>query len=183
MQMWQRRKGTRPGLAAANSVKANSTSSEPQTEWEYSRVDFFGRMEGQIAKRRTTLYDRVEVLHGPVLKPMDEFDQHHIPAGGATMSCKKLEVLQTPADEEGESYVQLLGAGEARLDGHGFYGRADQISYDETKGRFILNSFGNRKASIWRENQKGEQHSREMHFVPATGEIKVIQSTGGGGTP
>lgn len=186
MQMWQRRSSTRAGLAAMNSVEANVTSREPATEWEYSRVDFFGRMEGQIANRRTTLYDRVEVIHGPVLKPMDEFDQHHIPEGGGYMRCKKLEVVQTKSDEDSESFIQLLGAGNTWLEGHGFSGKADQISYDETKGKFILHSLGTRKATIYRTNAVGgrdQSDAQHLEFVPAENRVIVIHAVGGAGSP
>ncbi len=177
MQMWRREAKKRKGLAVTESVQANRVSTEVPTEWEYFRVDFAGKMTGQTERRRTTFQDRISVVYGPVQKPTDSFDRHHLPADGGWMGCETLQVAQTVIEEK--PCVQLLGAGNTRILGRGFEGRADQINYDESKGKFVLRSLGERKATIWRGKNGGEQHAQQMEFVPASNQVFVTHATSG----
>ena len=103
------------------------------------------------------------------------------------MKCDTLQVVQTTPNEEGKTFVQLLGAGNTNLEGRGFYATADQISYDETKGHFVLRSLGNRDADIWQEKFSGAPRNhtagQRIEFTPAKDHIKVIRSSGGEGAP
>jgi len=186
MQMWRRGSGKRAGLSATETVQANRVSLEPSSDWEYTRVDFAGKMTGQIAKKRTSFHDRVAVVYGPVQKPTDVFDKHHLPKDGGWMRCDTLQVVQTAANGDGKSFVQLLGAGDARLEGRGFSGRADQVSYDETKEKYVLRSLGHRKATIWREKSPGDQQqavdAQQIEFIPSANHVKITQATGGEGS-
>lgn len=186
MQMWRRGNGKRAGLAVTESVQANRISREPPAEWEYTRVDFAGDMKGNLGRKRSTFHDRVEVLYGPVERPVDVINRHELPKDGGWMRCDSLEVAQTAASRDGKGFVQLLGKGNTRLEGRGYAARADEISYDETKGLFVLRSLGNYQATIWRERAPGDQQLRQdaqrMEFNPATGDLRITKSTGGEGT-
>ena len=102
------------------------------------------------------------------------------------MRCDTLQVVQTAANGDGKSFVQLLGAGDARLEGRGFSGRADQVSYDETKEKYVLRSLGHRKATIWREKSPGDQQqavdAQQIEFIPSANHVKITQATGGEGS-
>lgn len=188
MQMWRRGNGKRAGLAVTESVQANRVAKDPVAEWEFTRVDFAGNMTGHMGRRRTTFKDRVEVLYGPVQRPVDVINRHDLPKDGGWMKCNTLQVVQTSPNEEGKTFVQLLGAGNTNLEGRGYWARADQISYDETKGLFVLRSLGQREATIWQEKTPGAARShtagQRIEFAPSKDHIKVIRSSGGeGGAP
>jgi len=76
----------------------------------------------------------------------------------------------------------VLGSGNAELEGRSFHARADTISFDESKGLYVLRSFGNGKATIWRQKQAGGEFSRAdaqwMEFVPSRNQLKLDQSVG-----
>lgn len=95
------------------------------------------------------------------------------------MKCDTLEVNQTPNEK-----VQLLGLGNTWLEGRGFSGRADEVSFDEAKGLYVLRSF-NRHATIWREKGPGvhePQHAQRLEFIPALNMVKVTHATSAEGS-
>jgi len=182
MQMWRRGKGTRAGLSETSTVEANHATNERAAEWEYTRVDFADHMQGHIGRRRTSFRDRVEVVYGSVLRPVDTIDPNHLSKDSGSMRCDSLHIDQTSPNEEGKTFVQLWAEGNTRMEGRGFNARADEITYDETKGLFVLRSFGRYKANLWREHATDGQNQTEaqrMEFYPATNQVKVVQSRGG----
>ena len=74
----------------------------------------------------------------------------------------------------------MLGSGNAELEGRTFHARADTISFDESKGLYVLRSLGNSKATIWRQKQVGGEYSRadaqRMEFVPSRNQLKLDQA-------
>jgi hypothetical protein len=180
MQRWKR--GNARLLGDSDKVQANSVSREPAPQWEYTRVDFAGDMKGNVVRKTTSFHDRVEVLYGPVERPVDIIKRHQLPQNGGFMECETLEFVQVSPPGAAESFVQLRGTGDTRLEGQGYEGRADQISYDQTKGQFVLRSFGSYQATIWRETAGRTDPTRtdaqQMEFFPAKGQLKVVNSTG-----
>ena len=55
--------------------------------------------------------------------------------------------------------ITLLATGSARLEGQTFHALADEISYDESKGLYMLKSFGDRESMLWREAQPGGERT------------------------
>lgn len=188
MALWRRGTGQGAALSPAQQAQANQPARTERSEWEYTRIKFNGDMLGNMHQRHTTFHDGVQVVYGPVARPMetvDPDDPDNLPRDAGQMRCNSLEVTQVPERGSQPAYVQLLGNGNAYLDGRGFYARADQISYDQSKGLYVLRSLGNGKASIWREKTRGGGYqpfeAQRMDFIPSENYLKFDRATGGEG--
>ncbi|MFO0917966.1 MAG: hypothetical protein U0872_06575 [Planctomycetaceae bacterium] len=185
MQMWRRGNGRRAGLATVETVQANHAERGPSTEWEYIRVDFAKRMVGQIARRSSTFHEHVQVLYGPVERPLDVLDKHNLPKFGGHMECNMLDVVQVPGKAGGKPFVQLEAAGNARLEANEFGGLSDKLSYDQSNGLYVLRSLGHRKATIWQQPTPGAPRrttsAQRFDCIPSEGKYHFSQSIGGEG--
>ena len=138
-------------------VKANASSTPQNSEWEFSRIEFAGTMEGNATRRTTTFDDRVEIVYGPVEHYGDTVnpDSGLPERGGWMRSCDTLTITQRKIQETDEGYIELLADGNAELEGRDYHGRADQVTFDESKGLYTLSGKGNNKATIWRQKSSG----------------------------
>ena len=101
------------------------------------------------------------------------------------MRCDALTVTQHKDPESKDGHVELLGEGNTELEGRDFHARADQVTYDESKGLTRSRSEGNRKATVWQQKAIGGNSSasegQSIEFIPAKKLIKIDRSTGGAG--
>ncbi len=170
---WTRGRGKRAGLAPRGNARANSGSTAESTGWEYTRIAFVQDMMGQVQSRSALFRGQVNVIYGPVSESLEKIDIEKLPKDGGVMSCQQLEFSQPDNavdDSESES-IMLLATGNARLEGQTFHALADEISYDESKGLYMLKSFGDRESMLWREPQAGGERSavvtRTIRFNPS----------------
>ena len=158
------------------------------SDWDYTRVDFKGSMDGKIAQQVSTFYDSVQIVHGPVNLPIDTIDPDHLPPDAGSMRCERtLEFSQGPKSPvHPKGYQQLVGKGNAQIEGRGFYANADEISFDGSKGLYMLRAHGNQSAMIAQDTDQGarrEASGRRIEFIPATKTVKVDWATGATGSP
>ncbi len=185
MQMWQRGQGHRAQIATPQSAKANTPTQVDATEWEYTFVKFDGKMEGNLHRRYSSFRDRCEIIHGPVKLPHDVIERDKMPKAGGLLRCQVLEVMQAAgvADEQGK--IQLVGQGDADLEGYGFFARADQISYDESKKSYTLRGVGKNLARVSHQERPGdnprETAAQRIEFIPETHTLRIDGLTGGEG--
>ncbi len=169
--LWRRGNGNRGGLKPAASALANKSLAAEPVEWEYARIDFKGRMNGNTNDRTTTFRDRVRVVYGPVPNSTEVIDDDKMPKDGGWMTCEELTLTQQPATKTAIAYVTMRAVGNAELDGRSFHAVAHLATYDESKGLYILNGDGKRNATIWREKTPGAEPSpvsaQGMEFIPA----------------
>lgn len=187
IEQWQKGDGKRAGLAADNAVQANSTARRAG-DWEYLRVTFQGTSEGNINRKSTTFDRGVQVVYGPVPdkgRTIDPDRPEWAPAEAGWMTSERLTLTRHDKTETSPVYSEVEAGGNVRLDGRGFSGMADQVTYDESKAQYILKSFGNNVATIAKtladKNGTGEWSGREIHFYTELGTARVIQSKGGEG--
>jgi len=126
-----------------------------------------------VQSRSALFRGQVNVIYGPVSESLEKIDIEKLPKDGGVMSCQQLEFSQPDNavdDSESES-IMLLATGNARLEGQTFHALADEISYDESKGLYMLKSFGDRESMLWREPQAGGERSavvtRTIRFNPS----------------
>ena len=87
---WQRGHGRRAGFIPVATVRANVSSESKNPEWEFSRIHFFGSMNGNINQQSTTFHDRVQIVYGPVEQPHQIIDPDEgLPEGGGWMRCSR----------------------------------------------------------------------------------------------
>lgn len=186
IEVWRRGDGNRASLAADNAVRANTSIPHDKPTWEYMFIEFSRTSDGNIHRRTTTFRNDVRVVYGPVDDTTQKIDPHRpdkAPAEAGWMTCKELTLTRHRKSEDEPEYSAVLGEGNVRIAGRGFAGVADWVSYDESKGQYVLKSFGKRTAIVSRSNidgqGAGEFPGQQITFYPATGKIKVDKGSGG----
>ena len=177
----------RPGASAG--VQANKPQQAEKAGWDFTQIDFAGTMTGNVRRQTTTFQDRVEVVHGPVEQAGHSIDADNLPRDGSWMGCDKLTFTQHKATQTQDAWVEAMAQGNARLEGHPsrtaeleqFNALADFISFDESKGLYLIRSSGTRGATIWRQIRPGLEASptiaQRMEFIPAKNQLKVDRAT------
>ena len=184
--LWRRGNGNRAGAKPAASTLANKSLVAEPVEWEYTRIDFSGRMDGNTNDRTTTFYDRVRVVYGPVASSTEAIDEDKMPKEGGWMTCEELTLMQIPATKSVPAYVTMRAVGNAKLEGHSFHAVAHIVTYDESKGLYILTGDGQRNATIWHEKVPGAEPrplvAQAMEFIPAKNYVKITDAARGQGS-
>jgi hypothetical protein len=187
LEFLRRGSAKRAGLEPASGVKANRPLQTDPVNWEYTRVDFAGKMEGNSIDRTSTFRDRVRILYGPVDRVTDKIDEDDLPKDGGWLRCDLLSLQQHPETPTKKAYFEILGSGNAELEGRTFHALGDNISYDESKGLYIISANGRRNATIWREAVIGATRQmavgRRFRFIPAFNELHVDEASNFQGSP
>ncbi|MGC1272545.1 MAG: hypothetical protein WBC44_02470 [Planctomycetaceae bacterium] len=188
IEIWQRGDGNRAGLAADNAVRANSSISRDEAAWEYMFVEFSRTSDGNYKRQTTKFRNDVRVVYGPVSDHTRKIDPHRpdkAPAEAGWMTCKELTLTRHKKTESTPTYSDVLGEGNVRLAGRGFSAVADWVSYDESKGQYVIKSFGKHSATVAKNNADGQGagdwDGQQITFYPALGKFHVDKATGGGG--
>ncbi len=174
VKMWRRGRGKRAALAPTATGRANQGASTNATGWEYTRIDFANEMLGQQDARSMKFLGQVQVVYGPVAKPLETINLDKLPKDGGAMYCDLLDFTQrkvkVPGITKAEDTVELLAQGNARLEGQSFFAQAYEISFDETKGLYTLRSQGDQQAILWRQARPGGKRTpvvaRTFRFIP-----------------
>lgn len=186
--LWSRGRMNPAGLATGAVVKANAAVSQDKPEWQFTRVDFSGKMEGNTKTKVATFHENVRALSGPVKRPDNMIDVERMPADAGWIRSQSLRLTRhQPTDTRQPAYHEALATGNAKIEGNTgaqgiFHGRADEISFDQSKGLYVLRSQGSRQATIWRQTQIGGEESRadaqRMDFVPSRNQLKLHGTRG-----
>ncbi len=185
MLVWQRSTGTQPGLVPRDAMLANRPISAVTADWDFTRVDFKGQMTGKIEPQLSTFHDSVLIVHGPVDRPNETIDDDHLTPQAGSMRCENLEFAhKSKGPNQPKDYQQLVGWGNARIEGRGFYANADSISFDGSKGMYMLRAHGNQSAMIAQDTDQGRREAtgRRIEFIPATKTVKVDWANGATGS-
>ncbi len=212
IQVWERASGgSSEGQAPREASGANRPQRVESGTWDYRQIVFAGKMLGNIHQQTTTFDERVQIVFGPVTSATQSISIDAMPKLGGAMRCNLLEVVYVSAAEgkkrgkkpegirpgdrkssakgfgnltpgEGQGWVELVGSENAEIEGEGFNGRADQITFDQSKGLFTLRSIGNRKATIWRQADLSQPATRveaqRMEFNPGSKTLNLTSVTG-----
>ena len=186
ISMWRPGRGKRAALAPRAVAQANRPLESEVSNWEFTRINFFGKTVGNLRERQTKFQDRVHIIYGPVTNPLDTIDPDHLPKDGGVMECDTLQILQRKETNSQKPFVELEAKGNAKLEGRTFNARADEITFDESKELYTLRATGNRQATIWRQStlngEPSEASAKIWRFIPSTNFLKADQSTGIRGT-
>lgn len=182
IQRWQFGNERPQGLGPLSNVRPNAPAKPNTSEWTYTQVLFAGKMIGNMNQRSSTFHDDVKILYGPVEKATDTIDRHNLGENAGWMGCEMLTVTQHPETKTTPSYAELQARKNARLEGKTYNGRADSISYDGSKGQFVLRAEGNGTATIWTQKQIGGEstpnEAQQIEFNPRTNKLKLNQVSG-----
>jgi hypothetical protein len=177
----------RPGApaAGANRTPKKAPQRAAAAGWTYSRIDFQGRMKGNIQERTATFEDHVEMIYGPVLHATDRIDVDNLPEGGAAMTCDSLTVSQFAATETDPPHLLFFAQRNTKLDmlweGKPLYGTADEVKYDESKDSYLLRSNGDRKVVISKEptadNLDATIRCARVEICPSLKRLRILNAT------
>ncbi|HMC11543.1 MAG TPA: hypothetical protein VKH44_09645, partial [Pirellulaceae bacterium] len=73
----------------------------------------------------------------------------------------------------------------AELNGRSFHAVAHMVTYDESKGMYVLSGDGKRNATVWQEKPGAEPSSttgQRMEFIPARKMLKITEAAYGQGS-
>ncbi|MCA9015727.1 MAG: hypothetical protein KDA77_10390, partial [Planctomycetaceae bacterium] len=196
--LWRRENPNQPDSETRVS-QANLPQKTDTDSWTYTRIDFNGKMAGNVEQRSTTFDDRVQITHGGVKRPLDTIDPDQLPPNAGWMRSNSLKLIQHEINGQKKKYISMLAKGNAELEGNAlvknkrtptsqsFSASADTISFDESKDLYMLRSFGNRKATLRRFSRVGsdptQSVAQQIEFSPAHDRVTLHGVTGTQGLP
>ncbi len=182
IRFWRRGDGNRAGMTRDNTVRSNAAIQRDTGEWEFLKIDFSGTSDGNIRRRTTTFHKDVAVVYGPVRDSNQEIDPDRLSPEAGWMTCQALTVTRHEGGEDAKPHSELFAEGNVRLEGRTFYAFSDTVSYDESKGLYILRSIAPATSRIYRQMVVGgrfsEASARRIDFNPAKNEMKSDGTTG-----
>ncbi len=191
IQVWRRQKTGGSVSAQRDTIQANRPIPVEISEWDYTCIQFEGKLKGRVDgalngnshKQSATIEDRVKVTHGPVRMPNDEVNPDELPSKSGTIHCDRLQFVNHPvSDQNPVEYRELVGLGnaevEGQVEGRSYTASADEISYDGSKGLYVLRAHGKQNARLT-EIGSGNIPGQRIEFNPTTRFLKVDRATGG----
>ncbi len=179
IRRWQFGQGNTAGLGPTRTVRANSAIKPSASEWTYTQVDFDGHMSGNMNQRMSKFHDNVRVLYGSVANETSVVDRDKLGEDAGWMGCDTLTITQHPEADMQPAYAVLEADGNARLEGRTYYGQADNISYDGSKGNILLLGHSNGAATLWRQTVRGggyeRQNGQRFEFYPRINKLIMHQ--------
>lgn len=199
LTLWRRENPRTPNSETRIS-QANMPQKTDTDSWNYTRIDFNGKMSGNVSQRSTTFDDRVKIIYGGVKRPLDTIDENKLPPNAGSLRSNSLKLIQHDIEGQKKKFISMLAKGNAELEGNAlvknkrtpsnqtFMARADTISYDESKDLYMMRSFGNRKAMILRYNRTGKSSNvpskaQQIEFAPSHDRVTLHGVTGIQGLP
>ena len=194
IEAWQRQNG-KNSLGLPESMMAASSAEKPDKPngWDYTQIRFAGTMQGNSIKREGTLFDRVNVLHGPVQEPLERFERDHRPPNSVWIRCETLELsfqqrsMAAANTSVSESYsLEVVAKENAEIEGDRFLARADQISYNDENRMFVMRALRNRYATIWHYEAPGATRSqydvKMIRISPDGNKLELDRAIGASGS-
>ncbi len=156
-----RRQQKGQGVSQRDTIQANRPVPTEVTVWDYTQVRFEGRLKGHFdgqatghaTHQRVTIADRVEVVYGPVKDPTAKVDPDKLPSMAGSMRCDQLQFVNHPVSERTPiAFREIVGQGNSEIEGQArgrrFTASADEISFDESKGLYLLRAHGQQYARL-----------------------------------
>ena len=191
IQVWRRQNVGKSQFSQRDTIQANRPIPVQIPEWDYTQIQFEGKLNGQIDgdlngpsdRQVARIEDRVKVTHGPVRSPNDEVNPDDLPSKSGTIHCDQLEFVNHVASPRNPlEYRQLTGSGnaeiEGQVDGRRFTASAHEISFNGLNGLYVLRGTDKQNANLT-EIGSGSIPGRRIEFNPATKLLKVERATGG----
>jgi hypothetical protein len=174
-----------PGESPQANQPAKTQNAE--SKWRYSGLTFAGTIDGNMNQNEATFRERVRAITAPVDKPNVIFRENQLSeetpeaANAVWMKCKELRVLRIMQKGQQNGTLEVFASGETELEGHVFRAYADELTYDERGGQFVLRGLG-RDATLYFQPEIGKpprpSAARLIQFNPAKRDINVNGLTG-----
>ena len=157
LRVWRRDDAVGARPTAGVTVRSNPRRSRKRVALPCELIDVAftrevaGNLDGPDAVFHPGADGPVRVVHGPVADFGRDLDPNALPAGGAVMACRRVELDHDPDPAGGAAKTRtLLAGGDVELDGRTEWGYFNalgpQAAYNEAKGK--LRIFGTRPDSV-----------------------------------
>lgn len=172
------------------------------------RNDLSATTRTKISRSFVTFEDRVQAVRGQVARPGETIDPDRLGRDDGWLRCRSLQVSQetrrtvvakpvtgqgvrlvgsrkSPEVRGSAENITILANGDAtfaaQLSGHPVYGRADTINWDSASDRYVLRSFGQQKATLWRKTQRVgpfvRAEAQRVEFSPRHRQLVLDRTT------
>lgn len=167
------------------SATANRPATSAELPWNFVRLDFEGKVTGNLHQRFATFDERVKAIYAPVSQARTPFDRQSL--SGATESakravwvgCDQLNVsLSEPNPAAPNGFITLNAQGRVELEAQKVQANAYQISFEEEKDIFELRGRGEEMASVYFDSgpERGRVPGRVIQFNPRTGSHRIVEA-------
>lgn len=178
---WSR--GNSLKLAPNDTAQANQPiESEKSPEWRYTCLEFSGKLTGNFEQQIAEFErQRIRILSAPVEQSLIKFDEDNVSkvSNAVRLDCRTLKIFQKQFNDR--AYWELFAQNVNELEGQVFRAVADELSFDERLGRFILRGIG-KDATLYFQERPGASFSPSSHrlieFIPKKRSITVDGSSG-----
>jgi hypothetical protein len=172
----------RPAETAPGARPAEKNRRDPSLPFDYTRVDFRGRL--QAVKRRGTVkvFEDVKILHGPVASMTAVVDPDKLTEGGLFIEAREKAVVQQTEIGRGVRQQEFQANDDVRVRSAEFTGRCDELSYSREKDMLVFKSKPDRTVLLIRQLEAGgstdRTEARRISYWPRTRRIDVEESSG-----
>lgn len=170
-------------LSPTDTAEANQPVKTDETpRWRYSRLKFSGRFTGNVHQKTSEFQKQeIKILSAPVDRALVKFreDDVSLVENAVRLDCRSMKILQREFEDRG--YWEIFAQNVNELEGQLFRAVADELSFDERLGRFILRGIG-KDATLYFQERPGAPFSPSSHryieFIPKKKSITVDGSSG-----
>ena len=184
IELWRKGQPRQAPLAPTAIARANTPLALNGSRWQYLRIDFSDVATGNIYDLHATFHEQVQVVQGLVTGPQESIDADRLGRDDGWLRCDSLQVTQTSQADDSRTFT-LLANGDSSFSGQAagqtFFGRADTVSYDESRHRYVLRSFGQAKATLWRKTRGGgpfiRAEAQRVEYSPRDRQLVLDRTT------
>ena len=181
-------------LSSTDQATANQPlNSESKASWRYSTLEFSSTIHGDLERKTAELENqRIRILSAPVErslaifkrnqlspKPYESEQEAKFAENAVSMECRNLRVRQKEFNEK--SYWELFAEDSTELEGRFFRAVADELSFDERLGKFMLRGIGKKARMFYQKTPREKYRSSEaqmIEFIPKDGSVTVDGASG-----
>jgi hypothetical protein len=151
---------------------------QPEQELKLTRVTYAGRMFANNNTHTAIFNDNVEVVHLPSDNPDMTIDlTKPPPPGGMYLRCEQLKVRSVRHPDGTTSHQEMEAHRRVIVQSQEFWGRADVVTYDESKELVIFEGRDGNMATLYRKKVVGgemdEIKSKKIYYWRRTNTFKT----------
>jgi hypothetical protein len=172
--------GNKDETAPAPAAPSPPGSAGPPQEQELklTRVTYAGRMFANNTTHTAIFNDNVEVVHLPSDNPDMAIDlTKPPPPGGMYLRCEQLKVRSVKHADGQTSHQEMEAHRRVIVQSQEFWGRADVVTYDESKELVIFEGRDGNVATLYRKKVQGgevdEIKSKKIYYWRRTNTFKT----------
>ncbi|MGQ9573869.1 MAG: hypothetical protein ACUVUC_00995 [Thermoguttaceae bacterium] len=166
---------TQPELVAGRPSQAGPEAQKPLNCLD---IRFRGSLAGNLHHRQLVFQDQVRAVYAPASSwqsvPQTD-DPAQLGPDGIILRCDRLAAVQMPVPVGGVRGWDLEATGNTIVEGASFVARAVRISYEQGKGKLVLEGDGRADAILALQRRPGDRASeyraQQISYWPRTGQL------------